>query len=444
MKTLFKRTAAAAAAAVMTLGLAGCGNNTSSTATTSSAAKSSAADGSSTATSSVATSDTSSATSATSSAAATSGETSTPAGNGGTLVIGSIGPITGPAAIYGINVQNGAQLAVDEINAAGGVNGMTLELNFQDDEHDPEKSVNTYNTLKDKGMKLLVGTVTSGPCEAVSKEAAKDNMFLITPSGSSVNAITAGDNCFRMCFNDPQQGKIEADFIAEKLEGKKKVGVIYDSSDSYSTGILEGFKEEAAAKGLEVVAEEGFTSDSNKDFSVQIQKMADTGAEVLFLPIYYTETALILEQADKAGLDIPVLGGDGLDGLIDVLADKVALADGVYALTPYSATATDEKSVKFTEAYKAKFPDADAPIQFAADAYDCVYAIKAALEKAGVNDASIDSKELCDKLKAAMVEIEYDGITGNSKWTTDGEVTKDPKIMQIKVTDGKGALTDIG
>ena len=237
MKTLFKRTAAAAAAAVMTLGLAGCGNNTSSN-TSTSGTNSTAADSSA-------------ATSSATSNAAIGGEDSTPAGNGGTLVIGSIGPITGPAAIYGINVQNGAQLAVDEINAAGGVNGMTLELNFQDDEHDPEKSVNTYNTLKDKGMKLLVGTVTSGPCEAVSKEAAKDNMFLITPSGSSVNAITAGDNCFRMCFNDPQQGKIEADFIAEKLEGKKKVGVIYDSSDSYSTGILEGFKEEAAAKGLD-------------------------------------------------------------------------------------------------------------------------------------------------------------------------------------------------
>lgn len=404
MKKLFKRTAAAAAAAVMTLSLAGCGEKTNSG----------------------------------SNAGTGSGDFPN-----GTLVIGGIGPTTGGAAIYGENVKNGIQLAIDEINAAGGVNGMKLELNFQDDEHDPEKSVTVYNILKDKNMKLLIGTVTSGPCEAVSKKATEDNMFMITPSGSSVNAITSGDNCFRMCFNDPQQGKLEADFIAEKLSGKTKIGAIYDSTDSYSTGILEGFKEEAKAKGLEVVAEEAFTSDSNKDFSAQIQKLADKGIEVLFLPIYYTETALILQQAQGKLVNVPVVGGDGLDGLIGVLKDNVAIADGVYALTPYSATASDAKAVKFTEAYKAKFPDADDPIQFAADGYDCVYAIKAALEKADIKSSAIDASELCDKLKAAMLEIEYDGVTGNSKWSADGEVTKSPKVMQIKVTDGVGAFTDI-
>lgn len=396
MKNLFKRAAAAAAAAVMALTLAGCSN-----------------------------------------------EGSNGASDSKKLIIGGIGPITGVAAVYGTNVQKAAQLAVDEINEAGGVNGMMLELKFQDDEHDPEKSVTAYNSLKDAGMKLLVGTVTSSPCEAVSKEAAKDNMYLITPSGSSVNCITAGDNCFRMCFNDPQQGKIEADFIAEKLAGKTKIGAIYDSTDSYSTGILAGFKEEAAAKGLEVVVEEGFTSDSNKDFSSQIQKMIDNNIDVLFLPIYYTETALILQQAGDKLNGVPIVGGDGLDGLIDALGDKVALADGVYALTPYSATATDDKGVKFTQAYKAKYAGSENPIQFAADAYDCIYTIKAALEKAGVDDPSISASELCDKLKKAMTEIEYDGVTGKSKWTADGEVTKNPRIMQIKVTDGKGALVDL-
>ncbi len=406
MKNLFKRVAAVSLAAAMTLSFAGCNNGGNS---------------------------------GTSDSYGNTG--GTPGGNGGTLVIGGIGPVTGGAALYGVAVQNGAQLAVDEINAAGGVNGMTLKLEFQDDQHDPETSVNAYNSLKDKDMKLLVGTVTSAPCEAVSKEAAKDNMFLITPSGSSVNCITAGDNCFRMCFNDPQQGKIEADFIAEKFPGKK-VGVIYDSSDSYSTGILQGFKDEAAAKGIEIAAEESFTSDSKTDFSVQIQKMVDNNAEVLFLPFYYSEAALVLQQAEDK-LDIPVVGGDGLDGLAATLGDKVALADGVYALTPYSATAKDEKAAKFTAAYKAKFPDADDPIQFAADAYDCIYAIKAALEKAEVKDASISASELCDKMKKAMTEIEYDGVTGKAKWSADGEVTKDPKVMQIKVTDGVGAFTEI-
>lgn len=431
MTKITKRTASATLAAVMALCLAGCNGNTSSTADNTST-------GNTTSESAPADS-----TPAESTNTETNANEGTTTGNGGTLVIGGIGPITGGAAIYGTNVQNGAQLAVDEINAAGGVNGMTLELQFQDDEHDAEKSVNAYNDLKDKGMKLLVGTVTSTPCEAVSKKAAEDNMFLITPSGSSVNCITAGDNCFRMCFNDPQQGVIEADFIAEKLPESKKVGIIYDSSDSYSTGIAEGFKGEAANKGLEIVAEEAFTSDSATDFSVQIQKMVDSGAEVLFLPIYYGPAALILQQAEGK-LDIPVVGGDGLDGVIAAMGDKVDLADGVYALTPYSATATDEKSVKYTEAYRAKYPGVDDPIQFSADAYDCVYAIKAALEQAGVNDASIDSSELCDKMKAAMTAIEYDGITGKSKWTADGEVTKDPKIMQIKVTDGVGAMVEVG
>lgn len=442
MTKFTKRTAAASLAAVMALCLAGCNGNNSSGTNGGTDVGGVSADG----TSGSAPADNNSDSTPADSAANSSTETDANAGttgNGGTLVIGGIGPITGGAALYGIAVQNGAQLAVDEINAAGGVNGMNLELQFQDDEHDPEKSVNAYNDLKDKGMKLLVGTVTSAPCEAVSKKATEDNMFLITPSGSSVDCITSGDNCFRMCFNDPQQGTIEADFIAEKLTDCKKVGVIYDSSDSYSTGILQGFKTEAEAKGLEIVAEEAFTSDNKTDFSVQIQKMADSGAEVLFLPFYYSEAALVLQQAEGK-LSIPVVGGDGLDGLIAAMGDKVALCDGVYALTPYSATATDEKSVKFTEAYKAKFPDADDPIQFAADAYDCVYAIKAALENAGVNDASIDASELCDKMKAAMTSIEYDGVTGNSKWTADGEVTKDPKVMQIKVTDGVGAFSEIG
>lgn len=409
MKNFAKRIAAAALSAAMVCSLAGCGNNASS------------------GNSNSGTNDSGNA-----------GNT----GSGGELVIGGIGPITGGAALYGIAVQNGAQLAVDEINEAGGVNGMTLKLEFQDDEHDAEKSVNAYNALKDKGMKLLVGTVTSAPCEAVSKKTTEDNMFMITPSGSSVNCITSGDNCFRMCFNDPQQGKLEADFIADKLSDKKKIGVIYDSSDSYSTGILQGFKEEATVKGLEIVAEAAFTSDSKTDFSTQIQQMVDSGAEVLFLPFYYSEAALVLQQAENK-LDIPVVGGDGLDGLTNALGDKVSLSDGVYALTPYSATSKDEKAVKFTESYKAKFPNADDPIQFAADAYDSVYAIKAALEKAEVNDASISASDLCDKLKKAMTEIEYDGVTGKSKWTADGEVTKDPRIMQIKVTDGVGAFTEI-
>lgn len=354
-----------------------------------------------------------------------------------TLVIGAIGPITGGAAVYGNAVKNGAQLAVNEINATGGVNGMILKLDFQDDEHDAEKSVNAYNKLKDNGMKLLVGTVTSAPCVAVSAEAAKDNLFLLTPSGSSLDAISAGDNCFRVCFTDPGQGKIAADYMADNALATK-VGIIYDSSDVYSTGILEGFKAQAAERGIEVVAEEAFTSEAKTDFSIQIQKVMDSGADLLFLPIYYQEASLILQQAESAGMDMTVFGGDGLDGLIDQLGDKVAIAQDVLVLTPFAASSPDEKSAAFTKAY-GELTNGEVPIQFAADAYDAVYAIKLALEKAGISDASMSASEICDAVKVAMTEITLDGVTGSTTWTADGEPTKAPQVMRIVVKDGVGS-----
>lgn len=345
-----------------------------------------------------------------------------------TLVIGGIGPLTGSAASYGQGVKNGAQLAVDEINAAGGVNGITLELNFQDDEHNAEKAVNAYNTLKDKGMKLLMGTVTSNPCVAVSEKTKDDNMFQLSPSGSSVEC-TQYDNAFRICFNDPNQGSASAQYIADNNIATK-IAVIYDSSDVYSSGIYEKFASEAANRGLEIVAAEAFTSDSKTDFSVQIQKVQSSGAELVFLPIYYQEAALILTQANKVGLSIKYFGCDGLDGLIPQLGEDASLAEGVMLLTPFAADAKDEKTVSFVTAYTAA-NNGELPNQFAADAYDAIYTIKAALEKAGVNDASISVSDLCDKLVAAMTEIEVEGVTGTMTWGADGEPTKDPKAMRI-------------
>ncbi len=358
--------------------------------------------------------------------------------DGNTLVIGGIGPVTGENAVYGIAVRNGIQLAVDEINEAGGVNGMKLKLDFQDDVSEAEKALTAYNTIKDNGAKMLIGTVTSGPCISVSAEAAKDNMFLITPSGSAIDCITAGDNCFRVCFTDPGQGTIAADYIADKKLGTK-IGVIYNSQIDYSTGILDGFKKEATAKGLEVVSEQAFIS-GDVDFSVQIEKIKESGADLLFLPIYYQEASLILQQAEGK-LNIPVFGGDGLDGLIDQLKDKVALAEGVYVMTPYAASSPEAKSAAFTAAYNAKFPGVN-PIQFAADGYDAVYIIKAALEKAGVKDASLSMSEICDAVKGAMTQIEFDGVTGKTKWTADGEPAKAPKVMQITVKDGVGSYVE--
>ena len=303
-----------------------------------------------------------------------------------TFKIGGIGPTTGNNAIYGTAVQNGIQLAVDEINADGGINGYQIEYQFEDDQSDSEKSVNAYNTLKDWGMQMLVGTVTSTPCVAVVEETHADNMFQLTPSATTVEAIQY-DNAFRMCFSDPSQGTVSADYIAENGLASK-IGIIYDSSDTYSTGIYQNFATEAETRGLEIVAAEAFTADSNTDFSVQIQKVKDAGAELVFLPIYYQQASLILAQADRAGFAPEWFGVDGMDGLLDVEGFDTSLAEGLMFLTPFTPDAEDEATQTFVANYEEEF--GDTPIQFAADAYDCMYVIKAAVEQADITpDMSI-------------------------------------------------------
>lgn len=346
---------------------------------------------------------------------------------GGTLKIGSIGPLTGSAAVYGTAVANAAQLAVDEVNAAGGVNGMQLELNFQDDECDAEKSVNAYNTLKDWGMQMLVGAVTSGCSIAVSEYSKDDNMFQLTPSGSAVECVQY-DNAFRVCFSDPNQGLASAQYIGENNLATK-VAVIYDSSDIYSSGIYEKFAAEAANQNFEIVSAEAFTADNKTDFSVQLQKAKDAGADLVFLPIYYTEASLILSQADKMGYAPQFFGCDGLDGILNVENFDTSLAENVMLLTPFAADATDDLTVNFVKNYKDKF-NGETPNQFAADTYDAIYAIKAAAEKAGIT-ADMSASDICDAMKSAMTEITVNGLTGNITWSADGEPTKEPKAVKV-------------
>lgn len=345
-----------------------------------------------------------------------------------TLKIGGIGPTTGGAAIYGQAVKNAAELAVKEINAAGGINGMQVEFKFEDDEHDAEKSVNAYNSLKDWGMQILMGTVTSTPCIAVSEYTKKDNMFQLTPSGSAVKCVQY-DNAFRVCFSDPNQGAASARYIAaNKLA--TKVAVIYDSSDVYSSGIYQTFADEAKNQGVEIVAAEAFTADSNKDFSVQLQKAKSAGAELIFLPIYYTEASLILSQAKNMGFETQFFGCDGLDGILTVENFDTSLAEGVMLLTPFVADAKDEATQKFVAAYKAAYSN-EIPNQFAADAYDAIYIIKAAAEKGKITKG-MSISDICEAMKAAMVDITVDGVTSaGMTWTADGEPNKEPKAMKI-------------
>ena len=286
--------------------------------------------------------------------------------DGETFKIGGIGPVTGGAAVYGQAVKNAAELAVEEINAAGGVNGTQLEFKFEDDEHDAEKSVNAYNTLKDWNMQILMGTVTSTPCVAVTEKTKEDNMFQLTPSGSAVPCVQY-DNAFRVCFSDPNQGKASAQYIGENKLASK-VAVIYDSSDVYSSGIYEKFAEEAKNQGIEVVAAEAFTADNKTDFTTQLLKAKDNGAELVFLPIYYQEATLILKQADSMGFAPTFFGCDGLDGILGVENFDTKLAEGVMLLTPFAADASDDLTKNFATKYKEKY--GETPNQFAADAYD--------------------------------------------------------------------------
>ena len=346
--------------------------------------------------------------------------------------IGGIGPTTGATAIYGTAVKNGAQIAVDEINAAGGINGKQIEYRFEDDQNDAEKAVNAYNTLKDWGMQMLVGTTTTAPCIAVAGKTASDNVFQITPSASSPDVLSSGNgNVFQVCFTDPNQGVASAQYIAEtKLA--TKIGIIYDSSDVYSSGIEEKFEAEAKTQGLNIVSKAAFTADSKTDFGTQLQKAKDAGADLLFLPIYYQEASIILKQADTMGYKPKFFGVDGMDGILTVENFDTKLAEDVMLLTPFAADAKDKTVQNFVKTYKEKYEDT--PNQFAADSYDAVYALKAAIEESKAT-TDMSASDMCDALKGAMTKIKMQGLTGGKDgltWNESGEVTKSPKAVIIK------------
>lgn len=346
--------------------------------------------------------------------------------------IGGIGPTTGATAIYGTAVKNGAQIAVDEINAAGGINGKQIEYRFEDDQNDAEKAVNAYNTLKDWGMQMLVGTTTTAPCIAVAGKTASDNMFQITPSASAPSVLSSGNgNIFQVCFTDPNQGIASAQYIAENKLAKK-VGIIYDSSDVYSSGIEEKFEAEAKTQGLNIVSKAAFTADSKTDFGTQLQKAKDAGADLLFLPIYYQEASIILKQADTMGYTPKFFGVDGMDGILTVENFDTKLAEDVMLLTPFAADAKDKTVQNFVKTYKEKYKDT--PNQFAADSYDAVYALKAAIEESKAT-TDMSASDMCDALKGAMTKIKMQGLTGGEDgltWNESGEVTKSPKAVIIK------------
>ena len=359
-------------------------------------------------------------------------------GSGATIKIGGVGPLTGGAAIYGNAAKGGAEIAAEEINALGGIQ---IDLRYEDDAHDPEKSVNAYNTLKDWGMQVFLGSVTSGPGAATAAESNADHIFYLTPSASSTdviggvaNPLTGSvdidrrDNVFQMCFVDPNQGSASAQYIKDNSLGSA-IAVIYKNDDIYSTGIYNSFAAKAAELGLNIVSTTTFTTDSQTDFSVQINDAKNSGADLVYLPTYYEANALILTQASAMGYAPKYFGVDGMDGILSVDGFDTSLAEGVMLLTPFNADSEDAATKSFVSKYQEKY--GDVPNQFAADAYDCVYAIYNALKDENVTSET-SASDMCDILIANFTSMTFNGLTGeNMTWSTEGTVTKSPKGMYI-------------
>ena len=347
----------------------------------------------------------------------------------GVFKFGGVGPLTGAAAIYGQAVKNGGQIAVDEINAAGGINGAMIEYKFEDDVSDGETSVNAYNNLYDWGMQVLAGPVTTGPSISVSAKVNEDRVFMLTPSASSPDVTSGKDNVFQMCFTDPNQGTGSATYITANMP-ESKIAIIYQNDDAYSQGIRDNFVSQGSANGLEVVYEGTFTKDTMTDFSVQITGAQAAGADLVFLPIYYQPASVILTQANAMGYAPLFFGVDGMDGILTLDNFDLSLAEGVMVLTPFSADAQDERTQNFVSEYVERY--GETPNQFAADEYDVIYALKQALEESGCTP-DMSAEEICDALVSAFSTMTFDGLTGTGMtWNAEGEVSKMPAAVVIK------------
>lgn len=342
------------------------------------------------------------------------------------IKIGGTGPLTGGAAIYGNAAKNGAEIAVEEINAMGGIQ---FELRYEDDAHDAEKAVNAYNTLKDWGMQISLGSVTSTPGAATSFENFNDRIFALTPSASATNVTEGKDNVYQMCFADPNQGSASAQYVYDQNLGEK-IAIIYKNDDVYSSGIRDTFVAKAAELGLDVVSETTFTTDSQNDFSVQLSEAKNAGADLLFLPMYYDAASMILAQANSMGYAPKFFGVDGMDGILTLEGFDTTLAEGVMLLTPFSADADDEATKSFVAKYQERY--GEVPNQFAADGYDCIYAIYQACTNAGAT-ADMTAEELNDLMIEQFSTMTFDGLTGTgATWTENGQVSKEPKGMVIQ------------
>lgn len=343
----------------------------------------------------------------------------------GKIVLGATGPLTGDASSYGISVQQGAQLAVEEINAAGGVNGLQIDFVMKDDKADAAEAATAYDQLMDAGMQISIGSVTSGSCEAFAAKSVEDNVFFITPSASAAKVIENRNNGFRVCFGDPDQGILAADTLVKEY-GKKNIGCIYDTSDTYSSGIYEAFKGEMDKLNAKFITKT-FDKENAKDFSTQVEALKDCDA--IFLPFYYTEAGLVARACSAKGVDVLLFGCDGLDGVAGQI--DATVKNEVKYITPFDVNSKDAKIADFVKKYTEKY--GVAPDQFAADAYDAIYVIKEAMVKADIKDANISASDLCEAVKKVLVgEFTFTGTTGQMTWDESGAPTKVPTIVTVE------------
>ena len=340
-----------------------------------------------------------------------------------TYKIGATGPLTGDASSYGISVNQGAQLAIEEINAAGGINGAELEFNMIDDKAAAADATTAFGQLMDWGMQLSIGSVTSGSCEAFGAQAAQYHVFFITPSASAASVIETGDTAFRICFGDPDQGVLAAEELTSKYT---KIGCIYDTSDTYSSGIYTAFDEKMKELGVEY-STFTFDADNKKSFSAQVEALKD--CEVIFCPFYYTEASLVAKECSSSGHgDILLFGCDGFDGLAPLLDDTVE--NPIQYITPFDVESEDEFTAAFVENYTEKW--GAAPDQFAADGYDAVYVLAKIIEETGM-DVSVSFDQAAEQAVAAITaeDFEYAGTTGTMTWDTTGACNKIPVIVVL-------------
>lgn len=339
------------------------------------------------------------------------------------FVIGGTGPLTGDASSYGISVQEGAKLAIKEINAAGGLNGVKFKLDMKDDKATAADAATGYDTLFEAGMQASIGAVTSGSADSFASKAVEDNVFFMTPSASAANVIENRPNAFRVCFGDPDQGVLAAEELSKKF---KKIGAIYDTSDPYSSGIYEAFEKEMKKLGTKFDTQT-FDAENKKDFTTQVEALKD--CDVIFLPIYYTEAGFIAKTATAKECGAVLFGCDGLDGIADQIDSSVK--NTVKYITPFDVNSTSEKTHKFVEEYEKEYNKA--PDQFAADGYDAIMVIYEAMKKADVKDVKISASDLCDILVETITkDFKYSGATGEMTWDDSGACAKAPQIVELK------------